>query len=510
MGSPPFSALLLQTGASPSESIRTGNPQTKGQGNSLQVGGTSKRDAKISDTKSADAHSSEPKSRGNTPIQTVLPTEAPDKTVPVVVIQPQLSPALLWSVGMEGFLGAIADADPGCPVSSETKAAAAPSGSNSSSTTELGGESPVLATVSKDFLPARSLADVIGQGSLSSAHAQSESSDTINKAAIAGITKNLSGTTNADSTKRIAARIPAEATDSSNKPHTPAKSEGEQTVFATDGIAPAPRFTPQGKMETTTSPTAPAKVDKLKASSTQEGSRTVARNSDVTAGAKNQSHKDDAPTSSGSQGNDTATFRAPRRTIEPSTAFTLAGIQPSNTGTDGKSATPSLPQESSTQQASQLDQKSTGVARSEGKGEGAPVYPTSLVHSAKLVQRIGEAELRLGIRAGEFGSVDIRTSMIRNQFTAEISTERGELSRALAAELPSLQNRLSEQRVPVANITVQSHAGNTSTASEQHKPRDGQQQMYIENAVGRREEGSAPVPASLDAAVSELHLDIHM
>jgi flagellar hook-length control protein FliK len=161
-------------------------------------------------------------------------------------------------------------------------------------------------------------------------------------------------------------------------------------------------------------------------------------------------------------------------------------------------------------QTGQLDQKSTGVAETQSHTDDAAVaYPTSLVQSAKLVERIGEAELRLGIRAGEFGSVDIRTSMVRNQFTAEISVERSELGRVLTAELPSLQNRLAEQRVQVANITVQNHTGSHSTASEQQKPRDGQQ-VYTANPISGQNEGLMPALVALEGTASESRLDVHM
>ena len=118
------------------------------------------------------------------------------------------------------------------------------------------------------------------------------------------------------------------------------------------------------------------------------------------------------------------------------------------------------------------------------------------------------------MRTGEFGNVDIRTSMVRNQFSAEISVERGELGRVMAADLPGLQTRLSEQRVAVANLTVQDHAGNQSTASEQQKPREGQtdgQTMYTANSAGIRGEDLTPASvAVVGIATPASRLDIHM
>ena len=164
--------------------------------------------------------------------------------------------------------------------------------------------------------------------------------------------------------------------------------------------------------------------------------------------------------------------------------------------------------------STQLARESTGVAPHPSQPETPVAYPTSLINSAKLVERIGESELRLGMRTGEFGNVDIRTSMVRNQFSAEISVERGELGRVMAADLPGLQTRLSEQRVAVANLTVQDHAGNQSTASEQQKPREGQtggQTMYTANSAGIRGEDLTPASVAVGGiATPASRLDIHM
>ncbi len=153
--------------------------------------------------------------------------------------------------------------------------------------------------------------------------------------------------------------------------------------------------------------------------------------------------------------------------------------------------------------------ESSGIAANHAQPELPAAYPTSLMNSARLIERMGEAELRLGMRAGEYGNVDIRTSMVRNQFTAEISVERGELGRAMAADLPGLQDRLAEQRLPVTNIILQDHSGSPSNAGEQHKPRGGQP-VYESNSVKNEDEVPMSAVAALEANISSSRLDIHM
>jgi len=206
---------------------------------------------------------------------------------------------------------------------------------------------------------------------------------------------------------------------------------------------------------------------------------------------------------------DQATAATLAKPLASTVAFSVAGIQPTSSAGDGKGVNVGVPHDGSDAQPDHVDQKSTGVVQSQVQGESSSPYPTSAIHSAKLVERMGETELRLGIRAGEFGSVDVRTSMVRNQFTAEISTERGELGRALAAELPSLQNRLTDQRVPVASITVQDQTGGHSAPSGQQHPRNTQQ-VYPTNPGSGREEGLAPAMVALEATVEASRLDVRM
>lgn len=134
--------------------------------------------------------------------------------------------------------------------------------------------------------------------------------------------------------------------------------------------------------------------------------------------------------------------------------------------------------------------------------------PASPLHAAKLVAGIEHA-LRVGLRSGEFGNVDIRTSLVHNQFTAEISVERGELGRALSAELPSLQHRLTEQNLPGANVTVQ-HDSSSGSAFQQGS-REGRNAPPVDIASDRvQQEVTLPVLSVEVMEAANARLDIHM
>lgn len=87
--------------------------------------------------------------------------------------------------------------------------------------------------------------------------------------------------------------------------------------------------------------------------------------------------------------------------------------------------------------------------------------------SARLVDRAGQSELHVGFQAGEFGNVDIRTSILRNQVTAEISVERGDLHNLLAVELPHLKEKLASHSAAETTIVLNNQSGGTSSDSRQ-------------------------------------------
>lgn len=144
----------------------------------------------------------------------------------------------------------------------------------------------------------------------------------------------------------------------------------------------------------------------------------------------------------------------------------------------------------------------------EAAQETAATAASSALHAAKLVAGLEQSELRVGLHAGEFGNVDIRTSLARNQFTAEISVERGELGRVLAAELPALQHRFAEQQLPQANITLQQH---TSGDSSDFREGGRQQQNAPPNnfSDSAHEESFLPLIATAET-LETTGLDIHM
>ena len=64
------------------------------------------------------------------------------------------------------------------------------------------------------------------------------------------------------------------------------------------------------------------------------------------------------------------------------------------------------------------------------------------INTAKLIQSMGQSEMRVGMRSNDFGNISISTSATRDLISAQISLDHGELARTLAAHLPEMQARL--------------------------------------------------------------------
>jgi hypothetical protein len=99
-----------------------------------------------------------------------------------------------------------------------------------------------------------------------------------------------------------------------------------------------------------------------------------------------------------------------------------------------------------------LPQSIQGNAASTGLAGRSPidtapvttVAPQALpvINTARLIQSIGQSEMRVGMRSNEFGNISINTSATRNLISAQISVDHGELAKAIAANLPDIQAKL--------------------------------------------------------------------
>ena len=502
-----FSAVL-EKASSPRQSagIQADESQGTSRGDGPAVHGTTRREAKSSDSRASDG-----KGRSSISGEKPLPSPvASDKIVPVAVAPPALS----WNAGKDLKGDTTSSANAAIDSTSGVEAAGSLAGAtqqeNAFQVDSTGSTGPTAAdgTAQRDGVEDSTLPTVTKSAVSSSALTELPTSDS--KPQPGGATQ-----------PHDSSHGRADISDD-REAQSGAKVDSDPLAVPLSGVAatllspaPAPLVPTPWNLEIGNAQGTQGKpgLDAPRGNSTDDVTGTTRKNVDASGGAKAQSRRDDSTSSTSSSAADQGGGIAPAKPTDASpsfaAAFSLAGTQPSATGADGKNVSLGSSSDASDRQASHLSQDSMGATQSQAQVESPVAYPTSLVNSARLVERMGESELRLGIRAGEFGSVDIRTSMIHSQFTAEISTEHGELGRALAAELPSLQSRLTEQRVAVANITLQNHSDSHSTASEQQKSNDGRQ-VYATTPASGRDESVIPAFAAFEVTEPASRLDIHM
>jgi hypothetical protein len=141
---------------------------------------------------------------------------------------------------------------------------------------------------------------------------------------------------------------------------------------------------------------------------------------------------------------------------------------------------------------------------------GEPVA-TSSINTAKLMQSMGESEMRVGMRSTEFGDISIRTSVSQQQMVAQISLDHGDLSQAIAAHVSTVQAKLGEDYGIHASIEVHnlgSPLANDSGQSSHREQRDFARSARPEIGLAGAEESSGVPLAAVASVNSGSRLDI--
>lgn len=105
------------------------------------------------------------------------------------------------------------------------------------------------------------------------------------------------------------------------------------------------------------------------------------------------------------------------------------------------------------------------------------------ISSAKLVQAMGQTEMRVGMRSAEFGSISIRTSATPDLILAHISVDHSDLANALFNHIPEMQTKLGSGHAMHVEIDVSGQNTGSRSMSDQ-TPADSQGH--------RRQQGSEP------------------
>lgn len=100
-------------------------------------------------------------------------------------------------------------------------------------------------------------------------------------------------------------------------------------------------------------------------------------------------------------------------------------------------------------------------------GNNGDVTPTAL-QSARLMQAVGQSEMRVAFRSPDLGAVSIHTSATNDSIAARIAVDHTELATMLTGQLPEMHARLGMNHTVEVTMT---HAGENTAGGDQQQAR---------------------------------------
>ena len=138
--------------------------------------------------------------------------------------------------------------------------------------------------------------------------------------------------------------------------------------------------------------------------------------------------------------------------------------------------------------------------------DGAMAMHAPAINSAKLIQKMNESEMHVGMQTAEFGSISVRTSMVHEQLSAQISFDHAELGRAMSQHLASMQTRLGEEYGMNARIEIRD-SGTSYTSDADRGSRGGQQDSNPRGSFQRFQAGAVMATGSGVAQLNSISSD---
>ena len=91
--------------------------------------------------------------------------------------------------------------------------------------------------------------------------------------------------------------------------------------------------------------------------------------------------------------------------------------------------------------------------------------PLPTINTARLIQSMGQSEMRLGMRSEEFGNISIHTSTTKDLLSAQISIDNGDLAKVLATHLPEIRIRLESNQGGEVRVDMNGQGSQAGTSN---------------------------------------------
>ena len=110
--------------------------------------------------------------------------------------------------------------------------------------------------------------------------------------------------------------------------------------------------------------------------------------------------------------------------------------------------------------------------------ESVPAAP-AVIQSARVLERMGQSEIRLGLNSKSFGNIELHTHVDQDRVGASIATSHTDLRAAMMAEMPSLERAMAQHQLKLDNLNLDSRTGSQNrdggAASGDQSPRSSTQ-----------------------------------
>jgi hypothetical protein len=104
-------------------------------------------------------------------------------------------------------------------------------------------------------------------------------------------------------------------------------------------------------------------------------------------------------------------------------------------------------------------------------GSSEPVA-SSGINAARLIQSMGQSEMRVGMHSAEFGDISIRTTISQQQMVTQISLSHNDLSQAISAHVATAQAKLGEDYGLHASIEINNQGSLPSGDAQNSSPQE--------------------------------------
>jgi flagellar hook-length control protein FliK len=125
---------------------------------------------------------------------------------------------------------------------------------------------------------------------------------------------------------------------------------------------------------------------------------------------------------------------------------------------------------------------------------------TPMLQSARVLERMGQIEIRVGLNTANFGNLELHTTVNQDRVAATLATSHSELRAALAAEMPSLERAMAQQQLTLDSFHLDTHAG----AQDGNHGAPGDQQNRSRTWTGDAESGAASDGSRMPEMASQL------